>query len=162
MTDVTTYLSPNGVNQTQGAGPATKIAIATLEGVATLGRGGPSAPWRMVGRSLSDRHVGSLVYEPGSGKLFAGAHADGGAWVSDDGAGAAWRELTDGLDRPHRSLGEGGRGVAGEDPARRFAVGLADRSLRRAECLDAKPGVFGEHRHETLTHGAGGTENRDG
>jgi photosystem II stability/assembly factor-like uncharacterized protein len=101
MADVTTYLSPNGDNLTRGDGPATRIVVATLEGVATLAREDPAAPWELADRSLAHRHVGSLVYEPGSGKLFAGAHADGGVWVSDDGAGANWRALTNGLDRPH-------------------------------------------------------------
>jgi photosystem II stability/assembly factor-like uncharacterized protein len=62
--------------------------------------------------------VGSLVYEPGSGKLFAGAHGDGGLWVSDDGAGASWRRLAAGLERQHvyalaaRDGGGGGGGGA--------------------------------------------------
>lgn len=105
MTEITTYLSPNGQNTTQGDGPATRMLVATLEGVAMLRRdGAPDAPnneWTLAGRSLADRHVGSLLYEPGSGKLFAGAHADGGIWVSDDGAGADWRPLANGIDRPH-------------------------------------------------------------
>jgi photosystem II stability/assembly factor-like uncharacterized protein len=101
MAEITTYLSPNGRQSTRGAGPATRILVATVNGVATLGRAGPGAPWKLEGRSLEDRHVGSLEYEESSGKLFAGAHDDGGLWVSDDGAGAAWRPLTNGLDRPH-------------------------------------------------------------
>jgi len=99
--DVTAYLSPNGQESSEGAGPATRLMVGTLEGVATLRRDGPGAPWRSAGRSLADRHVGALVYEPVSGKLFAGAHADGGLWVSDDGDGSKWRPLTTGLDRPH-------------------------------------------------------------
>ena len=101
MTNNTAYLSPNGQALTRGDGPATRILVGTLEGVATLRREDPAAPWTFDGRSLADRHIGELVYEPVSGKLFAGAHADGGLWVSDDGAGASWRPLTNGLDRPH-------------------------------------------------------------
>lgn len=101
MTDVTTYLSPNGQNVTHGDGPATRILVATLEGVAVLRRAEAGAPWRLDGRTLADRHIGQLVFEPGSGRLFAGAHADGGLWVSDDGTGDEWRPLTRGLDRPH-------------------------------------------------------------
>lgn len=143
MTEVTTYLSPNGQSTTRGDGPATRMLVATLEGVATLTRDAPpdapnpDAPnndWTLAGRSLADRHVGSLVFEPGSGKLFAGAHADGGVWVSDDGAGAGpgaeWRPIMKGIDRPHiytlavrpvrQSGGQGGGGVtlfAGTSPA---------------------------------------------
>ncbi len=101
MTETTTYLSPNGQNATTGDGPATCLVVATVEGVATLRRGAPESEWRLIGRSLADRHVGALQYEPVSGKLFAGAHSDGGLWVSDDGAGDDWRELTNGIDRPH-------------------------------------------------------------
>ncbi len=101
MTDITTYLSPNGRQRTEGNGPATRILVATVNGVVTLGRAGPGAPWKQDGRSLEDCHVGSLEFEENSGKLFAGAHDDGGLWVSDDGAGASWRQLTNGLDRPH-------------------------------------------------------------
>jgi len=101
MTQETTYLSPNGLNQTHGDGPATRMLAATLEGVATLERGAQGDPWKLTGRSLNDRHVGSLVYEAGSGKLFAGDHADGGVWVSDDGEGGDWRALINGIDRPH-------------------------------------------------------------
>jgi photosystem II stability/assembly factor-like uncharacterized protein len=101
MTDITAYLSPNGQNSTEGAGPATRLQVATVEGMATLTRKGPGAPWVHAGSSLQERHLGSLLYEPVSGKLFAGAHEDGGLWVSDDGEGRAWREATKGLDRPH-------------------------------------------------------------
>ena len=101
MTHITTFLSPSGQQQTMGSGPATRIQVGTLEGVATLERATPDAPWALTARSLADRHVAALVYEEGSGKLFAAAHADGGLWVSDDGDGKSWRPLTNGLDRPH-------------------------------------------------------------
>jgi len=101
IADITTYLSPGGEDKTRGDGPATRIVAATVGGVATLRRDAPGAPWAVIGRSLEDRHVSSLVYEEMSGKLFAGAHADGGLWVSDDGDGASWRPLVNGLDRPH-------------------------------------------------------------
>jgi len=101
MTGITTYLSPGGQQMTQAEGPATRMLVGTIDGVAALERARPGAPWTLVGRSLEDRHVGSLVYEAGSGRLFAGAHEDGGLWVSDDGTGASWRPLTSGLDRPH-------------------------------------------------------------
>lgn len=101
MTEITTYLSPNGRQTTRGDGPATRILVATINGVETLRRAEPGAPWTLEGRSLEDRHVGSLEFDEASGKLFAGAHDDGGLWVSDDGAGVSWRQLTNGLDRPH-------------------------------------------------------------
>jgi len=101
MTEITSYLSPGGQQITRGDGPATRILVGTLHGIATLKRAAPDKPWRLTGRSLEDRHVSSLLYEAGSGKLFAGAHDDGGLWVSDDGDGASWRPLAKGLARPH-------------------------------------------------------------
>lgn len=101
MTQVTTYLSPNGQQTTRGEGPATRILVGSLEGVATLERDTPNSPWSLTGRSLEDRHVGELVYEAGSGKLFAGAHADGGLWVSDDGAGKSWRRIGQDIEKQH-------------------------------------------------------------
>jgi len=73
MTEITTYLSPGGQQVTHGGGPATRILVGTIKGVATLRRAAAGAPWALEGRSLEHRHVGSLVYEAGSGKLFAGA-----------------------------------------------------------------------------------------
>jgi photosystem II stability/assembly factor-like uncharacterized protein len=101
MSEITAYLSPNGQNSTQAADPAARIQVATIEGMATLSRKAPGAPWTHTGSSLTERHLGSLLFEPVSGKLFAGAHEDGGLWVSDDGEGKSWREVKRGLDRPH-------------------------------------------------------------
>ena len=101
MAELTAFLSPNGQSTSQGDGPATRLKVATVEGLATLTRSEAGAPWTLAGRSLVDRHIGSLLFEPMSGKLFAGAHDDGGLWVSDDGLGNDWRPLTNGLDRPH-------------------------------------------------------------
>jgi photosystem II stability/assembly factor-like uncharacterized protein len=101
MTHITTFLSPSGQQITKADGPATRIQVGTLEGVATLERAEFGAPWTLTTRSLADLHVAALVYEEMSGKLFAAAHDDGGLWVSDDGEGKSWRPLTNGLDRPH-------------------------------------------------------------
>jgi len=123
MTETTTYLSPNGQDMTWGDGPATRILVATVEGVATLSRETPDAAWRLTDRSLTHCHVGSMVFEPVSGKLFAGAHLDGGLWVSDDGEGVSWRQLTNGIDRPHiyslatRQIGDKVTIFAGTQPA---------------------------------------------
>jgi photosystem II stability/assembly factor-like uncharacterized protein len=122
MAGQTTYLSPNGQNRTAGSGPATRMMVATLKGVAVLERDDRDAPWELTGRTLENRHVGSLLFEPRSGKLFAGAHADGGVWVSDDGDGRSWRPLGNGIDRPHiyclsARYGDGVTLFAGTSPA---------------------------------------------
>ncbi len=78
MADITTYLSPGGDDKTSGGGPATGIVVGTVNGVVKLRRDSVNASWVIIKRSLEDRHVGSLVYDASSGKLFAGAHDDGG------------------------------------------------------------------------------------
>ena len=98
MNHVTTYLSPNGQPTTVGDGPATRLLVATLDGVCTLGREIEGAPWTVVSRSLADQHIGALLYEPGCGKLFAASHKPGGLWVSDDGAGGKWRQVSSGIE----------------------------------------------------------------
>jgi photosystem II stability/assembly factor-like uncharacterized protein len=129
MPSGTSYLSPNGLNLIQGDGPPARLVAATLEGVVTLERDGAGGAWAITGRSLETRHVGALVFEPDSGKLFAGAHADGGLWVSDDGAGGDWRALTNGLDRPHiyslaaRQNGDGVTLFLGTAPAALYRSG---------------------------------------
>ncbi len=123
MAETTAYLSPNGENETWGDGPATRLVVATIEGVATYAREDQGTPWRLADRTLTDRHLGALVFEPISGRLFAGAHDSGGVWVSEDGAGASWRELTNGLDRPHvyglarRQIGDRVSLFVGTEPA---------------------------------------------
>ena len=121
MDRITTYLSPGGQQHSRGDGPANRVLVGSFEGVATLERNGGSG-WELTGRSLRDRHVGQLVYEPVSGKLFAGCHAGGGLWVSDDGEGKDWRQLTNGVDRPHiyalaaRNIGDKVTLFAGTSP----------------------------------------------
>jgi len=122
MAEITTYLSPNGQNMTMGSGPATRLQVATIKGMATLARKGLGEPWVYVRNSLTDRHIGSLVLEPVSGRLFAGTHENGGIWVSDDGEGESWRQTSKGLDRANvyclAQRNDGGRVtlLAGTEP----------------------------------------------
>ncbi len=147
MTETTTYLSPNRQYTTRDDGPATRLVVATVEGVATLRRAAPDAPWALADRSLEHRHVGSLLFEPVSGKLFAGCHSDGGLWVSDDGAGAGWRQLEDGLDRPHiyslaaRRIGEEVTLFAGTQPAALYRSDDLGETWRELESLRGVPGT---------------------
>ena len=123
MPEITAYLSPNGQNTTEGGGPATRLQVATIEGMATLSRKDVASPWIHSGSSLTDRHIGSLLFEPVSRRLFAGTHENGGLWVSDDGEGKSWREVKTGLTRPHiyalaqRSVGGQVTLFAGTQPA---------------------------------------------
>lgn len=101
MAEITAYVSPNGDSQTRGDGPANTLKVATIQGIATLKRAGPGDPWTLDNKALEHLHIGSILFEPTSGKLFAGAHENQGLWVSDDGEGKEWRQLKNGLDRPH-------------------------------------------------------------
>ena len=73
--------------------------------------------------SLTHCHIGQLLFEKKTGKLFAGAHADGGMWVSDDGKGKNWRSVNKGLSRKHiyalasRRINEDVTMFAGTSPA---------------------------------------------
>ena len=101
MTKNVTYLSPNGQNVSFGTGTVTRMLVGTINGVVTLDRRLRGKPWVESARGLKGLHIGALLCEPGSGKLFAGCHADGGLWVSDDGEGVEWRRLAVGLSHEH-------------------------------------------------------------
>jgi len=101
MTDNITYLSPNGQNVSFGTGTVTRIHAGRIEGVVTLDRQLRGKPWVETARALDHLHVGSLLYDGGSGKLFAGCHHGGGLWVSENGGEGEWRQLGNGIDRPH-------------------------------------------------------------
>ena len=68
MAEITTYLSPNGRQTSSGDGPATRILVATVNGVATMRRASPSAPWSPEGKSLETNHVSCLEFEESSGR----------------------------------------------------------------------------------------------
>lgn len=101
MTENITFLSPNGQAVSYGSGTVTRILAATINGVVTLDRQLRGKPWIETARSLEDLHVGSLLFDEGSGKLFAGCHHDGGLWVCEDGSARDWRQIQNGLDRHH-------------------------------------------------------------
>ncbi len=93
-------LSCNGGTVTHGDGPATRLLVATLHGVRVLEREGAHAPWRAGRVALADHHVSAVLFEPVSGKVFAGCHYDGGLWMSDD-LGDSWEQVGNGLESRH-------------------------------------------------------------
>ena len=101
MTENITYLSPNGQNISYGTGTVTRIYAATIKGVVTLDRQLRGKPWVESARTLEDLHIGALLFDPGSRKLFAGCHHDGGLWVSDNVGEGDWRKLDNGIKRSH-------------------------------------------------------------
>ena len=90
---MTASLSPNGViTHTEPAAP-NRLVVATLKGLAILER--KSGEWRLAGRALEGKHIGSVMIEPKRGGIFAGAH-DGGLYFSGDG-GASWQRRDTGI-----------------------------------------------------------------
>ncbi|WP_108723958.1 WD40/YVTN/BNR-like repeat-containing protein [Hyphococcus luteus] len=95
-------LSPNGQNQTEGVEPVDKLFVGTLRGVHALLRDA-SGEWRAEARGLEDRHISSLLYDEGSGLMFAGIHGrgeEGGIFVSED-EGRSWTPRFSGIDKTH-------------------------------------------------------------
>ncbi|MBL8549555.1 MAG: hypothetical protein JNJ73_06200 [Hyphomonadaceae bacterium] len=85
-------VSPNGGVEYAGPQPLGAIKVATIDGVHTFQREPGATQWRRGPASLQGIHVGALLYEPASGALFAGAHADGGLWRNKD--GETWERLS--------------------------------------------------------------------
>ena len=140
-------LSPNGQPTTHGAGPATEMLVATVAGVARLERTGPGAPWPVAQRSLPDLHVSALVLDEASGRLFAGAHGEGGVLISDDGRGSNWRRVSSGIDRPNiYSLAARREGAAltlfaGAEPASLYRSDDLGESWQELAALRGVPGT---------------------
>ena len=138
-------LSPNGPISHQGDAPPTRVWVATTDGVACLERVSDAAPWRLAGRSLGGHHIGSLLFEPTHGALYAGAHS-GGLFRSTDG-GASWESRTNGLTIGHVfSLGSVAtpRGVtlyAGTEPVSLFRSDDEGRSWRELPAIGRVPGT---------------------
>lgn len=145
MTENITYLSPNGQNVSYGTGTVTRMLVGTVNGVVTLDRQLRGKPWVETARALADRHISALLFEPGSGKLFAGCHGDGGLWVSAD--GQDWRQLENGLDRPHiyslaaRTDGDTVTLFAGTSPAALYRSDDLGETWSEVSSLRTVPGA---------------------
>jgi len=143
----TALLSPNGQQETAGQGPASRIFVATIDGVVRLERRAFDAPWAVTGEALRGKHVSALLIEAASGKLFAGAHGEEGVWVSDDGAGADWRQISKGIG--HRniySLAARRNGAevaifAGAEPAALYRSDDLGETWRDLDALRSVPGT---------------------
>lgn len=92
-------LSCNGGTLTSGDAPASRLLVATLKGIRSFERASGGA-WRASGAALEDLHISCILHEPKSGRIFAGAHWDGGLFVSEDG-GASFVPAMNGIVRKH-------------------------------------------------------------
>jgi len=93
-------LSCNGGTQTIGEEAATRLLVATLNGVYVLDRADADSPWTTTSKVLEDLHIACILYEPRSGKIFAGAHWNKGLFVSDD-SGVTFQPCMNGIARSH-------------------------------------------------------------
>lgn len=88
-------LSHGGSNVYSSAQPDPRLLVGTKQGVAILERSGPGARWELVGQALENLHISSIVLEPESGTIFAGAFFDS-VYASTDG-GRHWERRGNGL-----------------------------------------------------------------
>lgn len=138
-------LSCNGCTAAEGDDPATRLLVATLRGIHIFERSDEEAPWSLADVKLPDLHVSSLLWDPASGWLFAGAHRDGGLWASADG-GQTWQPRMEGLGSKHvytlAAQRRGGRTVifAGTEPPALYRSDDLGVSWRELPGLTSVPG----------------------
>ena len=141
----TALLSPNGQRETQGKGPATRLFLATINGVLRLEH--RDGAWTATGEGLAGKHASALLIDEGSGKLFAGAHGEEGVWVSDDGTGVSWRSAAKNIENRNiyslASRRDGSRVVlfAGAEPASIYRSDDLGESWRALSALSGVPGT---------------------
>ena len=88
-------LSHGGTTMFASTSPSQEVLVGTREGIVTIQRNAGGAGWHVAQRSLTDRHISAIAFEPDSGTMFAGAFK-GGLFASTDG-GKTWSERTEGL-----------------------------------------------------------------
>src|SRR5688572_13945516 len=88
-------LTHSGPNMFSSSSPTRELLVGTRDGLVILQRDGLGAPWRVAHRALPGRFISSVVVEPDSGTIFAGAF-HGGLHASTDG-GRTWEQRENGL-----------------------------------------------------------------
>ena len=71
----TIALSHGGTTTYTGTAPARRLLVGTADGVAVLERDGARDDWRVVRRTLRDRHVSALL-TPRPGLVVAGVASE--------------------------------------------------------------------------------------
>ncbi len=95
---MTIGLSHGGSNIYSSAEASNRVLVGTYDGVAVLERKGEG--WTQAGHGVAGRHISSIVIEPETGTIFAGAFF-GPVYASSDG-GATWEERAEGIE--HRDV----------------------------------------------------------
>ena len=88
------YLSHGGTSIYHSESPSNELAVGTVAGIFTI-RKDKSNEWNVSSKMLEGLHIHTLVMEPSSGLLFAGAHK-GSLYVSSD-MGQTWEHRDTGL-----------------------------------------------------------------
>lgn len=138
-------LSPNGASRYVADKKLRQLFVGTLDGVVVLRSAASGDEWQTDEVSLRGIHVGSLVYEPQRGGLFAGAHS-GGLFVSRD-MGASWERASGALRDAHvytvavQSRRGGPIIYAGTEPARLYRSFDYGRSWEETPSLRSVPGI---------------------
>lgn len=88
-------LSHGGATIYSSPKPSDQVLVGTKEGVATIQRDARGSGWRVAHRALTDKFISSIIIEPESGLVFAGAF-HGGLHASADG-GVSWERRDNGL-----------------------------------------------------------------
>jgi photosystem II stability/assembly factor-like uncharacterized protein len=115
-------LSHGGTTLYSSASLSKKILVGTREGIVTIERAG--SDWQIADRALTDKHISSIMREPESGLLFAGAF-HGGILVSGD-DGKTWDARNNGMTQNNvyslgaRRMNGKVRVFAGTEPAHLF------------------------------------------
>lgn len=121
---MTIALSHGGTNIYPSPALSDDVLIGTIEGVVTIRRASGSSEWRVAHTGLDTCHISSIVIEPESGLVFAGAF-HGGIFASGDG-GRTWGARDHGLAENDvfslaaRHIGGRVRLFAGTEPAHLF------------------------------------------
>ena len=90
-----TCLCPNGLNRYDGAGPPSRLFVATASGISVLERNSPNRNWRLAGTMLPGVHATTLTLVPSDTGMFAGTHGDGIFFSTD--SGDHWEQRNHGM-----------------------------------------------------------------
>ncbi len=88
-------LSHGGTTIYSSTKPTNQILVGTREGVITVERDAGVSAWWISHRAITDKHISSIMQEPESGLIFAGAF-QGGIHVSSD-SGKTWEARSNGM-----------------------------------------------------------------
>lgn len=140
-----TCLAPNGPTVYRSQTAPTQLLIGTADGVVTIERTSPGAPWRKAWHALEGQHISSLMVEPRRGGVFAGVHG-GKLHASADG-GRTFQPRMRGITHEHvytlASVERDGQVVlyAGTEPAHLFESTDHGETWRELPALRDVPGT---------------------